>query len=239
MLRLVNSVALGCMGLLLAGGGTPGAAQQVDPGRIIDFHVNLEEFNQSVGGSVKEGGRYTMTIKDRGTYALTAVVTDAAAQRVTVTLLRAADRSEEFRPIETVRATVGKPAPLKSIPLASVVVEGFRRVQVSGRDAQPSFLLAANTRQPAIPVAPIRAFGTCCVTCGSVEACGCAVKMECGNCCSDGCCPPIRIEANSTRTTPAPTYYQFTKADCRKPVRDEERLFTRPERVHRVAFRES
>ena len=30
--------------------------------------------------------------------------------------------------------------------------------------------------------------GTCCVTCNRVTACGCAVEMECGSCCSGECC---------------------------------------------------
>ena len=32
------------------------------------------------------------------------------------------------------------------------------------------------------------AAGSCCVTCGSVTACGCAVSHSCGSCCSDPCC---------------------------------------------------
>lgn len=28
----------------------------------------------------------------------------------------------------------------------------------------------------------------CCVTCGGVTACGCAVSMDCGSCCCDPCC---------------------------------------------------
>lgn len=30
--------------------------------------------------------------------------------------------------------------------------------------------------------------GTCCVRCNRVTACGCAVEMECGSCCSGECC---------------------------------------------------
>lgn len=32
------------------------------------------------------------------------------------------------------------------------------------------------------------AAGSCCVTCGNTTACGCAVSMSCGSCCSDPCC---------------------------------------------------
>lgn len=32
------------------------------------------------------------------------------------------------------------------------------------------------------------AAGSCCVTCGSTLACGCAVSLSCGSCCSDPCC---------------------------------------------------
>lgn len=30
--------------------------------------------------------------------------------------------------------------------------------------------------------------GGCCVTCEGTRACGCAVSMSCGSCCSDSCC---------------------------------------------------
>lgn len=30
--------------------------------------------------------------------------------------------------------------------------------------------------------------GSCCVTCGGISACACAVSMSCGSCCADPCC---------------------------------------------------
>lgn len=35
------------------------------------------------------------------------------------------------------------------------------------------------------------ASGSCCVTCGNLTACGCAVKMSCGSCCIGQCCGTI------------------------------------------------
>jgi hypothetical protein len=35
----------------------------------------------------------------------------------------------------------------------------------------------------------VHAMGKCCVTCGTTTVCGCAVIMECGDCCADPCCP--------------------------------------------------
>lgn len=37
-------------------------------------------------------------------------------------------------------------------------------------------------------VSPAIAPSRCCVTCGIVTACGCAVEMSCGSCCADQCC---------------------------------------------------
>jgi len=47
-----------------------------------------------------------------------------------------------------------------------------------------------------LPLANIRSMsdcdgGTCCVTCGSVTACACGVKMSCNSCCCPGCCKPL------------------------------------------------
>ncbi|HEX2190212.1 MAG TPA: hypothetical protein VHG51_14995 [Longimicrobiaceae bacterium] len=219
----------------------PAPAQQLDPNRIIDFHVNLEEFDQAVGGSVKEGGRYTITIKGRGTYALSALASDLAAGQVTLTLYRASDeRSGDYRPVETVQAKVGVPIALKSIPLASVVVEEIRRVRVSASGAVP-LLFTASSARPWSSVAPVRFFGECCVTCGNVRVCGCAVTHSCGSCCSDGCCEevPAGGTAAADGLVPAPPLRigQAGTDDCRKRVPDGERLFTRPEALGRVTLR--
>ena len=247
MLQVVRAVVLGCAGALLLGTPVGAIAQQIDPSRIIDFHVNLEEFNQSVGGAVKEGGRYTMTINGRGAYVLTAVVTDAAAKKVSITVHRASsDKSEDYRPVETVRATVGTPVPLKSIPQASVVVEGIRKSRVSGGatgrlDSFASTLpRTASASQLWEPVRSTALFGSCCVTCGNVTACGCAVSSDCGSCCSDDCCKvslPIRETSSEAPRTPAQTFYRFTGSDCRRPVADDERLYTGPEGLRQVALR--
>lgn len=240
MLQSVKAVVFAGLGTLLVGASMPAAAQQIDANTIIDFHVNLEEFNQSVGGAVKEGGRYTMTINGRGAYALTAVVADLAARRVNITVHRASnEKAQDFRAVETVTATVGTPVPLKAIPRASVVVEGIRRAQASGEVAGMTAGFASNSSRVWEPVRATALFGSCCVTCGNVTACGCAVSGDCGSCCSDSCCPPIRIEANSSGSTPAPTFYRFADAGCRKPVPDRERLFTGSEGVRQVALREN
>jgi hypothetical protein len=38
------------------------------------------------------------------------------------------------------------------------------------------------------PLLAGRTTGTCCVTCNNVRACGCAVYMDCGSCCTGECC---------------------------------------------------
>lgn len=39
-----------------------------------------------------------------------------------------------------------------------------------------------------LSVEPIETDNGCCVTCGGTRACGCAVSMDCGDCCSPPCC---------------------------------------------------
>lgn len=132
MLKSRNVVTLAAVALLSLGGAVRLDAQPADRIRIVDFHVNLEEYNRSIGGSVKEGGRYEITIEGRGKYSLTAAVTGAAATQVTFTVHRASgEDAEDLRPIETVRATPGTPVALRSIPLTTVVVERIRTVRTS------------------------------------------------------------------------------------------------------------
>ncbi|HVI36699.1 MAG TPA: hypothetical protein VM684_10755, partial [Gaiellales bacterium] len=88
-----------------------------------------------------------------------------------------------FRPLETVHATLNVPAPLTALPYMTVVIEGTRAPRTSASFG-PRFNLAAYTRR----VASGGFFDRCCVECGGIRACGCAVQGDCGYCCVIPCC---------------------------------------------------
>ncbi|HYW06477.1 MAG TPA: hypothetical protein VE913_05955, partial [Longimicrobium sp.] len=78
--------------------------------------------------------------------------------------------------------------------------------------------------------------GECCVTCGNITVCGCAVSgMPCGSCCSDGCCKPkqpVEEEVIPVALRLQPRSFTQLAGICGKQVKDEERILTpRPNRT--------
>lgn len=169
---------------VLAAAALPASAQRVNPQRVINFHLNSEQRNVSVGGAVMEGDRFQLTIQGSGTFALSMVQLDAARKLFTVTVFRGGGEGDTttFRALETVQATANVPAPLRSLPYTSVVIEGTRGPAANAA-ARPVFNLAAYTRRLTAGFSD-----RCCVTCGNVTACGCGVVHSCGSCCTGACC---------------------------------------------------
>lgn len=168
----------------------PLSAQRVDQRRIIDFHLNAEARNTSFDGSMLEGGRFRVSIQGSGTYALSMVQLDAARRLYSVTVFRGGGVGDTttWGPLETVRATANVPAPLRSMPYMTVVIQGTRSPEANATTA-PLFNLASNTRRVTGALDDF-----CCVSCSGVTACGCKVTGDCGNCCVNPCC----------KTAPAP-----------------------------------
>lgn len=198
------------------------AGQRIDPDRIIDLHVNAEAQNQAFDGSVVEGGRFRLTFVGVGTFELSPVVTDTDGRTFRITVYAGAEdaESQALREAETVVARLGVPVPLRSMPSVSVVVDGTRRRGTAAALAESSYHFALQSI-----AAP--SFGECCVTCGLIRACGCAVTMSCGSCCADGCCPkpPIETETRFRYVPASRDFLRFASA-CGRPVKDEERILT-------------
>lgn len=192
------------------------AQRMVNPGRIIDLHINAESRNVSLDGSVVEGGRFQLTFDDQVTYAISPVQSDDSGDRFLVTLLRGNGPQDSltFTPIEAVPATLGRPVPFKSLPLVTVVIDGVRGARATSGSGFVSFVGRVGAFQD-----------TCCVKCGGIGACGCKVSGTCGFCCINPCCPePV----SNDRFLPAPRPL-FTSSETRcKSVPDSERLFTGP-----------
>ncbi|HEX8904253.1 MAG TPA: hypothetical protein VF771_05385 [Longimicrobiaceae bacterium] len=210
--------------ILLSGSGVAARAQRVDPRRIIDFHVNSEERNVSIGGSVVEGTRFRMNIQGRGMYALSVFQLDGARQRYSVTLFRGQGEWESatWTVIETFTATAHTPAALKSIPHTSFVVDGTRAAQAAAtRVPASNFTFAAYARR----LGSITDY--CCVSCSGITACGCAVGGSCGSCCVEPCCKPRENDTThfaSRVLSPNRSLADAGRRGCRT-VPDGERLW--------------
>jgi hypothetical protein len=204
------------------------AAQRVDPTRIIRMHINAEEQNVSLTGSIPEGGRFRLFFAaDRSMYAVSPAL--VRGETFTVSLLRGDGKPEDggnqnWRLLETVSAQLGRPVALRSLRKVTVVIDG---TETAGAPA---------TARPSVPVTlasylprPLSLSGECCVTCNGVGACGCKVEASCGSC----CVPPCDCKVSPLRPStmlPAPgqgaALAAFSPGRRCPPVPDRERLFT-------------
>lgn len=199
--------------------GSPAAAQRVNPDRVVDLHINLEAQNQSFGGSVREGTRFNLSIRGEGEFALVPVVTDEGRRQLTISVLRV--EGENARTLETVTATIGQPAVLRAIRSTTVVVERLRIApRPSASAGAASFAGTGATRRFGAGW-----FGKCCVTCGNVTACACAVSMDCGSCCADACCPIVDETRGPGAAAEGRTFAQRAVNSCTRPIPVGERRF--------------
>jgi hypothetical protein len=207
------------------------SAQRIDPTRIINLHINAEAQNVSLSGSIPEGGRFRLTMPDRKVYAVSPVLVQG--QTFMVTLLRGGGKPEDgdnqtWRVVETARATVGRPVPLRTLRQVTVVIEGIDAARAATASAAPVRLELASYRQ--VVRSLVLFDGECCVTCNGVGACGCKVTAPCGSC----CVPPCRCD-----TQPAPPpgggmalrpgrdiLAAYASGRRCPPVPDNERIFT-------------
>ena len=201
-------------------------AQRVDPNRIVDLHVNAEAENKSFDLSTLEGRRSRLTFDGHGTFEISPVVTDRAGRRFRLTIYKGPEnaKSEDLRQVEQVDAQLGVPVAIRSMPTVSVIVDGTRQRQTAAGQAPSQFQLVSLATQVR---RSFTTFGECCVRCGRVTACGCAVSSDCGSCCSDACCPPAPLPPPEGLVRfEAPRTFEQMVARCGKHVKDEERILT-------------
>lgn len=202
----------------------PAAAQRVDATRVIELHINAEADNRSLGGSVPEGKSFRLTFNDVGTFEIVPVIVDEAAGTFRVTVYRGPVGAEtaDLRAVETVNARMGVPVALRSMPSVGLVIEGIRRVALQAQAGGASFTFASSAQ---VRIASATMQDRCCVTCGRITACGCAVSGSCGGCCVIPCCPPVQVTSGD-RFLPAPRVFARMTAPCGTPIRAEERVHT-------------
>lgn len=209
---------------LMALAPLPAAAQQVDPNRVIDLHLNVESKNVSFNGSVVEGGGFRVTLTGVGTFEIIPVRIGVGRYSVTVRGGPEGAESADLRQMETLVAREGVAIPIRSMPQVGLVIEGSRAAQASAA-VQPAVFTFASL--------PRAAQDGCCVTCGGVIACACAVQASCGSCCVNPCCrKQVTLQDRFF-----PPSVQFASGTCGNPIRDEERLFTPAVQGARIATR--
>jgi hypothetical protein len=202
----------------------PAHAQRINPNRVINLHVNVESENRSFAGAVMEGQGYRITLQGVGSFEIMPVLVSAGLYAVAVHGGPENAEPEDLRPLETVNVREGVPVALRSIPTVALVIEGSRLAASTSRVQPIAFNFTSMPRS---------AQNRCCVTCGKVTACACAVEADCGSCCSGPCCPPeVTLEARFF-----PAAQRFASGRCGTPIREEERLFTPSIRTARIASR--
>ncbi|HEU4556612.1 MAG TPA: hypothetical protein VFS20_02140 [Longimicrobium sp.] len=216
---LRSALALGIAAVAAA--ASPAMAQRVDPMKMIDLHVNAEQQNVSFAGTIPEGGKFRLTLTgSRQMYAISAVQRRENSFDVTVLRGQVSGADTTFTAIETVVATLGRPAPLRALPYFTVVIEGTRRA-----DAAVSQVPTARPILATLTRGILNADDYCCVSCGGITACACRVQGSCGYCCVGTCCPKSLPEAMGPARDSAPLA-QFGQRPC-KAVPDSERLYAR------------
>ncbi|MBW3571969.1 MAG: hypothetical protein KY467_12770 [Gemmatimonadetes bacterium] len=201
----------------------PATAQQINPARVIDMHVNVESKNRSFSGSVVEGKAFRLTIAGAGTFEIMPVLVSEGRYAVAVRGGPENAESADLRQVETVMAQEGVPVALRSMPRVGLVIEGSRIPQAAAMVRPASYTFASLPR--AIQ-------DGCCVVCDGFIACGCKVESSCGTCCVNPCCEPPVITLEGRFFPAAP---RFASRSCGTPIRDEERLFTPAAQTTRIA----
>jgi hypothetical protein len=165
-------------------------AQRIDPTRVFD--LTLQADGQILSTTIREGGSFTLTVRQRTEYELVPVLRGEGGDRVTLAVYRAAVGEPASRTLaERVEIRVGVPATLRVEPSWQLVLDRVRTAPAPGRTAAASpvaFSPAAALRRV------IDGNDQCCVCCGNLCACACGVGMSCGSCCMPGCC---KIEPTS------------------------------------------
>jgi len=126
MKTIWNPLLLGVVATLASVASAP--AQRHDPLKLIDFHVTTARRNASFSATEHEGVKFNLTLNDtRQSYALSLVQRAGTRFAVTVFRRNIAGADTSFTALETVRATLGRPAALAALPDFTVVVDGVRR----------------------------------------------------------------------------------------------------------------
>lgn len=156
----------------------PTAAQRVDPTRVLDVTVQLPD--QIMSASIREGGSLNLRLLSTNEeFDLVAVAQGRDTRGATIAVYRVTPGPPPTRRIvERVSLTPGVPAALRNGGI-TVVLDRVRTVTTASRTS----LHAA----PPLPSRWASLQENCCVCCGGVCACACAVKMSCGSCAMPGC----------------------------------------------------
>jgi hypothetical protein len=167
-------------GLFLA---LPLTAQRVDPTRVVDITMQLP--TQMLSASIREGGTFNLTFqRTKDEYEFVPIMQRGDARTVTMTVYRTTAGEPSTRQIvERVNLSAGVPATLRSNPEITLVLDRIRNAAPQTQAFRPatySLTAAASWRRAAQE-------GQCCVCCGGVCACACAVRMSCGSCAMPGC----------------------------------------------------
>jgi len=212
MIRLWTRTVLGLLAVVLAG-VLPLDAQQVTATRLFKMTITIVEEDSETSATIPEGDVFKVSINRGSTFELIPVQVGAGRYSVSVYQQTATGRVRA----ETLSMGLNAAARTKTTKPTFVVEIN----EVRNTSARTSFQAprsegsAAFVSNPRDLMRLVMDIGTCCVKCGNVEACGCAVSMDCGRCCSDACCENIPDGLAFIDTQPK-TFMEIAGLACRK-----------------------
>lgn len=149
--------------------------------RVVRFALLLHG-EQVMEAAAKRDDMVTVEIDDRGHYGFLPEVQGDGTVLMEIYSLEAGPR----RLVETVLLDYGKRVQLAADSSLALTLSEITVTRTAIARPAREFIRLASLG----PVA-FRSFALgsmdCCIRCGNVTTCGCAVTMSCGCCCSDGC----------------------------------------------------
>lgn len=185
-----------------ASGQTSTAAE--DGTKIVTLQISLDG-TPVVDASAIEGRMLTTHIRNRGDYGFQPTVLDDGRVLVDVFEITRAVPGEVERKIQTIAVNADAPIALTADPGIAVQLVDIRDRPGSTSPSSVSFASFSSTMPQ-----PFREefLDNCCVTCGNVTSCGCAVSDSCGCCETEECpkddCPgdPELVAVNAVKKMP-------------------------------------
>lgn len=179
--------------------------------RLLEGEIELVD-GETISFKALEGSLVTIQSPSTGPIALSGEILDENSRQVRFVVFRVetyGPRLQGLTQIDTIEVRDGLASSLRSLALEGLKVKGIHRSdRVSEADVKayrerllgPAIGGKATDGAPPISSAGVEEVdNTCCVTCGSVTACGCSVSMSCGSCCAGPCCSGNGVPIRQTR----------------------------------------
>jgi len=168
--------------------------------KLVHGTLTLSD-GQKVEFTVLEGAMFTIRDEESDFFlGFTPTIEDEAEERVSFEIFEIQEMGPDLQTLKEVDDVlvlktfeVGSPwmPAYSQLTVRGISDSGLNDVEIEQlrEDLRIQLKLSPSSKPGENSVEPtLTGQSQCCVTCGSVTACGCAVQMSCGSCCSGACC---------------------------------------------------